>query len=207
MAFAPQHEADLAYVTSAVACVVLLLLALGLRAPARWRRSRRSRRSQRRSAAPLLVAVTIDDPVRLLPLRRVLLIGLLIGLAGALLFAIRFGAAIAPLTIVLLLVGLSIRRLIRLAVVALAAVPAIYLIFPAQNSGGFFFGYPIHYIVAHWIVAGALCALIAVGLLEARAIRRRWIAPPDRSRAPRSAREPTGPREAVPAGAVPEKRP
>jgi hypothetical protein len=42
---------------------------------------------------------------------------------------------------------------------------------PAHNYGGFSFDFSLHQILANWIGAGVLCALIAAGLLQVHELR------------------------------------
>jgi hypothetical protein len=69
-------------------------------------------------------------------------------------------------TFVLLLVGITARRLLLAAALALVAVTFAYVVSPSPNEGGFYFYYAIHYITAHWIALAAICFLgTAAGLM------------------------------------------
>jgi hypothetical protein len=185
MAFTPQQQANVAYIVSAIGCVLLALLALGARIPARLRRRLPPRSSLlgRRVPAPdgarVGRAVTTwlpdgahDDATLSAGPPVAAAIGLSVGVLTGFMFAIRFGIVAAALTILLLRSGFTIRRLIAIAALAIAAIPVAYIASPAHNFGGFSFDYSLHHIFAHWLGATALCCLIAAGLLQAAAIRR-----------------------------------
>jgi hypothetical protein len=97
--------------------------------------------------------------------------GIGVGAVTAFMFALRFGAVAGALTVVLLLAGISVRRLTGLAMLGVLAIPVLYLLRPAHNYGGFSFDFSLHQILANWIGAGVLCALIAAGLLQVHELR------------------------------------
>ena len=155
MAFAPQSTANAIYVFSAVAIVVLILLALGVRLPQRLRRRRRI------PPEPVKVPATIwpgtptrEPPVIRLTLRAALAWGIAVGAVSGFVFAWRFGVVAGPLTVVLLLAGISVRRLTNLSLIGVLAIVALYVFRPAHNYGGFSFYFSLHQILAHWIGAG-----------------------------------------------------
>ena len=80
-------------------------------------------------------------------------------------FALRAGLVIALGTLVLLRIGVTARRLLALTLIGLLALPVAYLAFPAPSDGGFNFYYSLHFITAHWIAVGVVCALIGATLL------------------------------------------
>ena len=57
------------------------------------------------------------------------------GLAGGFLFALRAGAVLAPLTVLALRAGVSVRRLLLVAAACIGALPLVYLVFPARDRG------------------------------------------------------------------------
>jgi hypothetical protein len=175
MAFAPQSTANLAYLISAVAGVLLLGVALGLRLPGRIRRRLGSRRPAlaplaqpaRGARTPLPVQerlITVTPPAAL-----AWAIG--VGAVTGFVFALRFGAAVGPLTFVLLLSGISVRRLLRIAIVGMISIPVLYVARPVHNYGGYSFYLSLHQIVAHWIGAGVVCALLAAAVLQMHEMR------------------------------------
>jgi hypothetical protein len=102
----------------------------------------------------------LPDPVRRLPLRAAVPVAAAAGLLGGVAFAWRAGPALALAVLGLLLVGVSVRRTLALATVGLLAVPILYVVNPAPDIGGANIGYSQHYIGAHWVAVGAVCALI-----------------------------------------------
>jgi hypothetical protein len=109
---------------------------------------------------------TPPDPVRGLPWPQALAVALVAGAVGGFLFAVRAGVVIAPVTFVLLVAGITARRLLAAAGAALVAVTFAYVVSPSPNAGGFYFYYALHYITAHWIALAAVCLLgTAAGLM------------------------------------------
>jgi hypothetical protein len=92
-------------------------------------------------------------------------------LLSAFAFAPRFGAVVGPLTFLLVLVGIGVRRLVFSASLAVATVPLLYLASPASRAGGSAFSFSVDHLAAHWIAAGATCAMLGAGFLQARGIR------------------------------------
>lgn len=173
VAFAPQSTANVAYIISAVAIVLLVLLALGVRLPERLRVRRRSRplpasvdEPRRPEAEP-----PGGSPVIVLPLRSALAWGVGVGVVTGFVFALRFGVVAGPLIVLLLVNGISVRRLVRVAMLGVLVIIALYVVRPATNYGGYSFYFSLHEIVSHWIGAGVLCALLAAAVLQAHELR------------------------------------
>ena len=159
-AFAPQRLADATYAVSAAGALTLLLLVL--LAPGK-RRTRHPR-----VANGLL---RVRDPIRRLHPRGALLAGALAGAIGSVAFALRAGVVLAPLTFVLALVGVNVRRMVAIAGLAIAAALLLYLLHAPPNLAGFTFSYPIHHIAAHWAIALCICCLSAAAVLAGWRLR------------------------------------
>jgi hypothetical protein len=95
-----------------------------------------------------------------------------VGAVTGLVFALRMGAVLGLLTLVLLRAGFNVRRLLIVATVAIALIPAIYLVFPATDKGGFSFQYASDQIFAHWVAVVAVFCLAWAGGLAALRVRR-----------------------------------
>jgi hypothetical protein len=65
-----------------------------------------------------------------------------------------------------------LRRLAALAAVGVAALPVLYLVFPADDKGGYSFEFTSDTMGAHWVADGVVFLLAAAGLLAA-VVRRR----------------------------------
>lgn len=183
IAFAPQSPANVAYIISAVAIVVLVLLALGLRLPQRLRVLRRARPLPASAQAPSAPRAEYAGASRViaLPVRPAIAWGVGVGVVTGFVFALRFGIVAGPLTVILLVNGISVRRLVRLSMIGVLLIVVLYVVRPAPNYGGFSFYFSLHEIVSHWIGAGVVCALIAAAILQARELRAgRGPAPRDR---------------------------
>jgi hypothetical protein len=149
-----------------VTCALLLaLLAVG-----GWRR-----RGETRAAATIRESPPPTPGP--LPLRWALAVGVAAALVGGFLFAVRAGVVIGPAVALLLLRGVGAGPLALVAGVLTAAVlPAIYLLFPPGDSGGFNSDYANDLLGAHWV---AVAAWVLLALALSRAIpRRRAAAPP-----------------------------
>ena len=177
-AFAPQRLATGSYLLSALAVVAMLAFLLvsllrqrALRRPAVSHRATRDPLAAASVAGPL-AAGPAPDPLVRLPWRWALAAGVAVGLAGGFLFALRAGVVLAPLTVLALRAGIGVRRLLAAAAVLLAALPLVYLVFPARDRGGNEFGYPDDLVGAHWIAVLAVLCLLAAGLLLAVRLRR-----------------------------------
>ncbi|HEY1590149.1 MAG TPA: alpha-(1-_3)-arabinofuranosyltransferase family protein [Solirubrobacteraceae bacterium] len=193
MAFTPQSTVNAIYGLSAVAIVVLIALALGMKLPqrARVRVRRRARLEPAPAARPIpnYTQSTADLGVIRLGLRGALALGIGVGALTGFVFAIRFGVVAGPLTAVLLLTGVSVRRLTGISMAGVLVIAGLYVFRPAHNYGGFSFYFSLHQILAHWIGAGVLCALVAAAVLQAGALRGRRRARTRRHRVRRRARE------------------
>jgi hypothetical protein len=156
--FGPQRVLTAGFALSGVACLLLLAFLL-LRAPGALAPSR----GDREAPAPLAAAPTRSWR---LPLRHALAIGLVAGLAGGFLFALRAGVVIGPAVALLLWRGAGVAPL-ALAAGLLAGIvlPAIYLTFPPEDQGGFNSNYASDLLGAHW-VAVAVWVLLAVALVR-----------------------------------------
>jgi hypothetical protein len=162
-AFAPQRAVDWGYAIGALACLVLLvILLLGRRARARAGRGtppppRAGMPDPGTRPAPM----PVDDRPWRLPARRALLAGLAAAAVFGFVFALRAGVVIGPAVALVMWRGVSPRALITAAGALLAiAVPALYLVFPATDRGGYDTAYPVQRLGAHWVAVAALVLLI-----------------------------------------------
>ena len=136
MAFAPQSTVNAIYVLSAVAIVVLILLAVGVRLPQRMRMRRRARPQSAPEPVPVPARTSPpttpqrDGPLIRLPVRAALAWGIGVGAVTAFVFAVRFGVVAGPVTVVLLLAGVNVRRLINLSMLGVLAIVALYVVPP-----------------------------------------------------------------------------
>ena len=168
-AFAPQRLANgrLRALVAAVAAMLAFMLVAVLR-----RRSGSDTRVRPPSKSPQAPADADADPLVRLPWRFALAAGLAIALAGGFLFALRAGAVLGPLAVLALRAGVSVRRLLLVAASCIAALPLIYLVFPARDRGGNEFGYPNDLVGAHWVALLAVLCLLSAGVLLAGRLRR-----------------------------------
>ena len=176
--FAPQRTMNAGFAVSALVCAALLILvALGAVRRRRLRIafphtgpseidfsdvSRRKGRSRVRGGVPV-------------GWRPAVAIGLAAGLAGGFLFALRAGVVIGPAVALLLWRGVGPGALALTAgVLAGVVLPAIYLLFPPDDAGGFNSEFAADLTGAHW-VAVAVWVLLALSfaLTVSRASRRR----------------------------------
>jgi hypothetical protein len=150
LSFAPQKAVYWGYALGALACLVLLGVLL-LRRPRR-----------REEWAPESDLEPDDRPWRL-PARRALLAGAVAAVVFGFVFALRAGVVIGPATALVLWRGTSPRLLITAAGALLTiVVPAIYVVFPATDRGGYGPAYPVERLGAHWVTVGAVVVLILV---------------------------------------------
>jgi hypothetical protein len=190
LSFAPQKAVYWGYAIGALACLVLLGLLL-------FRRPRpepERRAAPKPEPAPNLYAAAWnaaapDDSPWRLPLRRALAAGVAAALVFGFAFALRAGVVIGPAVALILWRGLSARALITVAGALLTVVvPALYLLFPATDRGGYDTAYPVERLGAHWVTVAAVVLLVlalARTLSTAsRASRGRAAAAPPRAPAP-----------------------
>jgi hypothetical protein len=169
-AFAPQRTVTAAYVVGGIACLLLFAALIG--AAVRDRR-RRTDPTDPDLRDPIDVAV--DDAPQPLPIGRAAGWALAIGAACAFAFALRAGAVATPLAFLILWRGVTTRTLILTAGALLAiVVPALYLLFPSQDRGGYNTDYAADHLGAHWVAVAALVLLaLALGRTLSTASRRR----------------------------------
>ena len=137
-------------------------------------------RRRRRPATTPAIAAGRDLPPAAAPRRwpagRAVAAGIVAGGVLGFVFALRAGAVLGPVLALALWWGVPEEWLTRLAGGLLViVVPAIYLIFPPGNEGGFDPNYAEVEIYAHFVAVLAVCALGLVlvrVLLELRAGRR-----------------------------------
>jgi hypothetical protein len=152
--FGPQRAVDWGYAIGALACLVLLGLML-------LRRPRRSQLAAHAAPEAATDPLPLDDRTWRLPLARALLAGGAAAVVFGFVFALRAGVVIGPVTALVLWRGINPRQMITIAGALLAiAVPAIYLIFPATDRGGYGPAYPVERLGAHWVTVAAVVLLI-----------------------------------------------
>ncbi len=176
-AFSPQRTMNAGFAISALACIALLVLVL-----------LGTRRRRRHNATPTVephVPATISPELGVrrgwrgegLPLswRWALTIGAGAGLVGAFVFALRAGIVIGPAVALLLWRGVGPAVLAAVAGALTAVVlPAIYLLFPPDDAGGFNSEFAADLTGAHWVaVAVWVLFAVAVALTVSTANRRR----------------------------------
>jgi arabinofuranan 3-O-arabinosyltransferase len=173
-AYVPQRPVVWAYAASALAALALLALLL----------LRRPRPREAVTPAPLAAP---ERPAPW-PLPRAVAAGLVVGAVLGFVFALRAGAVIAPATTLVLWRGIGPRALVLAAAGLLGVVvPALYLLFPANDRGGFNFEYAVDQMGAHWVAVGALALL---GLALARSVwEQRRAGPPSTASRASPARE------------------
>jgi hypothetical protein len=174
-AFTPQRTAVIAYGVSALASLgMLAIVVLGTL------RRRRSRAAVATSSSDGLAPPPTRGPIPASPPDPLLRPGwpATFAISGAMalvsagLFALRMGVVIGALTFLLLRVGVNVGRLTALAALLTALLPLHYLLFPAEDKGGFSFEYANDQINAHWIAVVVVCCLAAGGGLAAWRMRR-----------------------------------
>jgi arabinofuranan 3-O-arabinosyltransferase len=153
-ALAPQRAVDWGYAVGALACLVLLaVVLLGLRL------RRRSRAAAVVTTPP--APIEVDDRPWRLPARRALLAGVAAAVVFGFAFALRAGVVIGPVVALAMWRGVSARVLITVAGALLAiVVPALYLLFPGTDRGGYDTAYPVQHLGAHWVAVGAIVMLV-----------------------------------------------
>jgi hypothetical protein len=145
--FAPQTDVDAGYLAGGLACALLLAVLLF------------TRPLGREPAPPAELS-----PAGALPrlgLARALAVGVASAAVFGFVFALRAGVVLGPATALILWRGVAVRRLIQAAGgLLVVAVPAVYLLFPGQNQGGYDLGYTVQHLGAHWIAVGAFALLV-----------------------------------------------
>ncbi len=188
-AFAPQRMMNAGFAISAVAVVALLvLLGLGIARRRPHLGSTTKSSSEGESRLPAIFPPEVGSHPeggagmgQLAP-RLAVALGAAAGLAGAFLFALRAGVVIGPAVALLLWRGVGPAALAATAGALVAVVlPAVYLLFPPDDGGGFNSEFAADLTGAHWVAVAAWVLLVlAVGLTLSRASRRRRApAPPD----------------------------
>jgi hypothetical protein len=170
-AFAPNAPVHWLQIFSALACLLLLIVAI--------RRGRAQTDVHARHADPLAADRALgalghsapareSDPLRGpgLPLRRALVYGLAAGAILGFCFSLRAGVAIFAGVTLIAYLGVRPRPLLFTAGALLAlVVPAVYLLFPADDKGGYNPGYAGEHIGAHWVAVAAY-TLLVVALVQ-----------------------------------------
>ena len=138
----------------------------------RHARPARPSRGAGAGSSPRAYAVPLVDPLRRLRWPWSLAVGAASGLAGWFFYGARAGVVVAAAIAVVLVVGVSVRRLVALASRrrALATLPVLYLVDPAPRPTGLAFTYASHFIVGHWIGVAAMLSLAGAGVLGAWAV-------------------------------------
>jgi hypothetical protein len=166
IAFAPQRAVNVGYLLSAVVCALLLCFLL-LRRPGA-------------QGAPAEARFRPPGPPRPWGLPAAAAAGLGAGLASGFLFGLRTGPGAALLVGLVLWRAVGWRPLLAGAVVLLGVVvPAVYLLFPPADLGGYNSDYAASLVGAHWIAVAAflLLALTLVRSLPLSTARGRRGAP------------------------------
>jgi hypothetical protein len=175
--FGPQSEVDAGYVIGGLACLLALGIVLFTRPRAMGSLA---------GGGPDELTVREGFP-RLRPAAAVAA-GVACAAVFGFMFALRVGAVIGPGAALVLWRGLPARRAIQAAGLLLVIViPAVYLIAPGHNQGGYDLGYVSQHLGAHWIAVGAFALLVfalARDLSSAAAAPSAGSRPPERMRAP-----------------------
>ena len=151
--FAPQTEIDAGYLVGVLACILLVLVLVFTR----------PRPAPPDAPEPLRPAETLPR----LPARRAIAVGVAAAAVFGFVFALRAGIVLGPVTALVLWRGLPTRRLIQAAAVLLVVtVPALYVLFPGQNQGGYDLGYITQHMGAHWVAVGAFVLLLLAVLRD-----------------------------------------
>jgi hypothetical protein len=160
-AFAPQGAVSAGLVLGGLACLALLVL-LVVRRP----------RPEAGDDPPAEIAV--DERVARWPLRRALAAGVVAALAFGFAFALRAGVLVGPAVALILWRGVSPKLLIIAAGALLGVVvPALYVLFPAFDRGGYNGAYAVENVNPHWAAVGAFALLVvALARMLSTATRR-----------------------------------
>jgi arabinofuranan 3-O-arabinosyltransferase len=156
-AFAPNHLMVDADIVSGLAALGMLILLTVL---AVRRRRKRPPPPAGQLDLPDLTDLPAPGPPRRWSPARALAAGIIAAGVLGFAFALRAGVVLGPLLAYTLWRGVPEGRLTRLAGgLLLVVVPAIYLIFPPGNEGGFDPNYAEVEIYAHFVAVLAVCAL------------------------------------------------
>ena len=160
-AFAPQKPVHIVQLLSALACLLLLAIALAGGRPAR-----------------VPSADALDWPERATrswPPRRAIAAAIVAGAVLAFCFSLRSGLLIAPTIALVLWRGIPAKPLALVGGLCVAvAVPLDYLLFPAKNLGGYNPGYANDQLAGHWFAVAAWVLLaLALWRVLSTATRRR----------------------------------
>jgi hypothetical protein len=165
-AYAPDRAVRIALFVSGGACLIVLALLLLRRPPAPL-------------PEPELAPFGAVDPAPA-TWRRAAAIGLVAGVAGAALIALRAGPPVAVAAALVARYGIGVRPLVLGAAALLGVVvPAVYLLFLPDDRGGYAFSYAGELIGAHWLAIAAL-VLLALALWRIVSGRRAPAPPPAR---------------------------
>jgi arabinofuranan 3-O-arabinosyltransferase len=146
LTFGPQRAVWWGYAIGALACLLLLVLLI----------VRRPRRVE-----TAVVPLAPDDRPWRLPAGRALIAAAAAAVVFGFVFALRAGVVIAPVVALVLWRGMSARTMILIAGALLAiVVPAIYIVFPATDRGGYGPDYPVERLGAHWVTVAAIVLLV-----------------------------------------------
>jgi arabinofuranan 3-O-arabinosyltransferase len=165
-AYAPDRAVRIALLVSGGACLLVLALLLLRRPP---------KPLPEAELAPF--GAVEPAPVAW---RRAAAIGVVAGVAGAALIALRAGPPVAVAAALVARYGVGARPLILGAAGLLGiAVPAAYVLFTPEDRGGYAFSYAGELIGAHWLAMAAL-VLLALALWRIVSGRRAPAPPPAR---------------------------
>ena len=168
--FAAQRPANVAYLISLMSAMGMLLFLLVERV------RRRTPRPAGRTEIAGAETFPAVDPVRRPPWPAALAWAAGAGLATGLFAGAATGVAVGVILSVLGRAGITSRRLLAVATLALAAIPIMYVVSPAP-LGGVNFGYAHHHIYAHRVAVVAVACVLAACGLELSRLRRDRRAP------------------------------
>jgi hypothetical protein len=155
--FGPNHYVQVLYVVSGGVLLALLAFLAWL--------TLSQRRAGRLSTLAELDDLPGESAIGALGWRRALLFGAVAGAVIAFVFALRAGVVLGPIVALLLWRGVGNRALFLTAGVLLGVVvPALYLLVPVDNHGGYNSNYAGELVSAHWtaVVAVSIAALALV---------------------------------------------
>jgi hypothetical protein len=160
LTFAPDAAVRAASALSLGAAPALLGLAL-------WPVLRRRGTAPRRAAPPGLPDPDAAGARGRRPLRIALLLGAAAGALTGFVFALRVGVLAGPAVALVLWRGIPSRSLVLAAGGLLAlVVPALYLLSPARDRGGYSTTYPTEHLWGHWVTVAAVVLLATALALQ-----------------------------------------